>query len=376
MHLVYALPSDGADRSGELVPRMAADAESIDTWWRSQDPSRAPSFDVTPFTCGLQPDITVVRLPQSAAQLAPIQSRAASITVGVEAAGLGSRYGKYVVYYDGPSDDDHVCGQAGGRPESGPSYALVYLATCTDVPTETTAAHELLHALGALPSGALHSCSASDRGHPCDSEQDLLYPFASGAPLSALLLDVGRDDYYAHAGSWFDLQDSAWLRMLDAQVALAVSVQGSGRVTTVQPGPDCTATCSVDWNRGSIVMLQAEAAAGRRLLRWGGACRGDGACSVTLNAPASVSAVFGPASFRLSVSVAGKGVVRSVPAGITCRGRCSAAFTSYKPVRLRATPAKGWRFARWSGACTGRRSTCAVPLNKAAAARAVFARAF
>jgi hypothetical protein len=354
---------------------MAADAESIDTWWRGQDPTRAPRFDVTPFACGLQPDISVVRLPQSAAQLAAIQSRAASITVGVEAAGLGSRYGKYVVYYDGPSNDVDVCGQAGGRPDSGPSYALVYLAACTDVPTETTAAHELLHALGALPSGAPHSCSPADRGHPCDSEQDVLYPFASGAPLSGLLLDAGRDDYYAHAGSWFDLQDSAWLRMLDAQVALAVSVEGGGRVTTVQPGPDCTAACSADWNRGSTVMLQAEAPAGRRLLRWSGACRGDGACSVTLNAPASVVAVFGPARFRLSVSVAGKGVVRSVPAGIACRGRCSAAFTSYKLVRLRATPAKGWRFARWSGACAGRRSTCAVPLSKAAAALAVFARA-
>ena len=48
---------------------------------------------------------------------------------------------------------------------------------------------ELLHALGALPAGAPHPCSASDDGHPCDSEQDILYPYASGAALSSLILD-------------------------------------------------------------------------------------------------------------------------------------------------------------------------------------------
>ena len=353
---------------------MASDAESIETWWRGQDPTRAPRIDVTAFPCGLQPDVSIVRLPQQGAQLAPIQSRAAAITVGLSAAGLGSTYGKYLVYYDGPTDDPDVCGQAGGRQDSGPSYAMVYVTACTEVPTDTTGAHELLHALGALPRGAPHACSPADPGHPCDSVQDVLYPVASGAPLSALLLDVGRDDYYGHSGPWFDLQDSLWLRMLDAQVSLAVSVQGGGKVTTVQPGPDSTATCSVDWNRGSSVMLQAVAPAGKRLLRWAGACRGERDCSVTLTAPTSVSAVFGPARFRLSVSVAGKGVVRSAPSGIACRGRCSAAFTSYKAVRLRATSAKGWRFARWSGSCSGTRARCSVPMSTAAAARAVFVR--
>jgi len=69
----------------------------------------------------------------------------------------------------------------------------VYLGACTDVPNASVAAHELLHALSALPDGAPHPCSLEDDGHPCDSQQDILYPFASGALPQGLVLDVGRD---------------------------------------------------------------------------------------------------------------------------------------------------------------------------------------
>ena len=46
-----------------------------------------------------------------------------------------------------------ICGVGGGDLSSGPSYAIVIQAGCADVPTDTTATHELLHALGSrLPS--------------------------------------------------------------------------------------------------------------------------------------------------------------------------------------------------------------------------------
>jgi Divergent InlB B-repeat domain len=372
VHVVYAFPNDGADRSGEVLPVIAADVEQIESWWRGQDPIRLPRFDVTPFPCGLQPDLTVLRLPQSAGQLA--SGPRTSLMVGsLGAAGLGSTFGKYLVYYDGPVLAANVCGQAGRSADSGPSYAFVYLAACAGVPPSTTAAHELLHALGALPAGATHPCP-NDDGHPCDSQQDVLYPRASGAALEQLVLDVGRDDYYGHAGSWFDLQDSLWVRKLDAQVTLTVSVTGGGRVVSLQPGPECTATCSAEWDAGTRIILQPVAGAGRRFVHWSGACRGSGQCELSLAASAAASAFFAPARFRLAVSVAGRGVVRSSPAGLTCRPRCAATFTSYRGVRLQARPAKGWRFARWTGACAGTRRTCIVPMTAAAAARATFAR--
>jgi len=374
VHVVYAIPGDGADHSAEFGQRISDDVDQITAWWTGQDPTRAPRFDVTPFSCGNQVDLTLVRLPQSGAQLAPSQGRAASLATGVMAAGLGSAFGKYLVYYDGPANDPDLCGQGGGAEDAGPDYAFVYATACTDVPTAAIAAHELLHSLSALPQGAPHACSADDDGHPCDSTQDVLYPFASGDPLSSLVLDVGHDDYYAHSGNWFDIQDSIWLTHVGDQAPLTISVRGGGRVVSLAPSPDCTATCSVDWNRGATVQLEGIPAAGKRFVRWSGGCTGTGACTVRVGAPTSVGAFFAPARFRLDVGVTGQGLVRSAPRGLACRVRCAISFTSYKAVRLTAVPAKGWRFSRWTGSCTGRRTICSVPMTKAASARAVFAR--
>ena len=372
VHLVYAFPSDGADGSATVAAQISADVDEIDAWWRGQDPTRTPRFDVFPYACGPQADVTSVRLAQSGAQLAPIQSRAEQIAASLAAAGLGSSFGKYLVYYDGPSAEPGICGQSGLDALAGPTYAFVYMGACDGVRTSAIAAHELIHALGALPPGAPHAC-ADDDGHPCDSLQDILYPFASGQPLLAHLLDVGRDDYYGHAGGWFDLQDSSWLRRLDAQVPLSVSMQGGGTVRTLQPGPECTAACTVEWDGGSTIQLDPVPAAGQRFVRWGGSCTGT-TCSLQMTAPRSVTALFAPARFGLGVAVTGKGVVRSAPRGLACSKRCSARFTSYQGVRLLATAQKGWRFRSWSGACAGARRTCTVPMRAASRVRATFVR--
>jgi hypothetical protein len=111
-----------------------------------------------------------------------------------------------------------------------------------------------------------------------------------------------------------------------------------------------------------------------RLVRWSGACSGNAGCSVTVTPGAQASALFAPATFRLIVAVAGKGTVRSSSAGIACRPRCSASFTSYAAVKLTATPAKGWKFRAWSGACRGAKKTCSVPMSAVTRAKATFNR--
>ena len=80
--------------------------------------------------------------------------------------------------------------------------------------------HELLHTLGAVPPGAPHSCPGASAGHTCDNPNDLMYPSTAGEPLSAKILDPGRDDYYGHSGGWIDTQDSPWLVHLGAQTPL------------------------------------------------------------------------------------------------------------------------------------------------------------
>ena len=373
VHWVYAIPSDGPDGLAGFAALMQADAEQIDAWWRGQDPARTLRNDVASFSCGMQLDITTLRLPQAGAQLSPLQGRFSAIADGLDQAGLSSPHTKYVVYYDGPTTDVNVCGQGGSDP-SGFGAAVVYSRSCTGVSTAAVAAHEVLHTLGAVSRGAPNDCDDESSGHTCDIEADLMFPSIGGDPLSSKILDPGRDDYYGHAGGWTDTQDSAWLVRLDSQAPLSVTISGPGAVVADVPGLSCSASCTTTWNAGQRLALRATPSSGARLVRWTGACSGAAGCSLTVSPGAAVTAVFGPASFRLTVAVTGRGAVRSSRAGITCRPRCSASFSSFTPVRLIATPAKGWKLRSWSGACRGARTSCTVPMSAATRARATFVR--
>jgi len=372
IRVIYAYPSDGADRSVQLAPRLSADVDAIDAWWLAQDPAREPRFDRVAFSCGLQADILALRLSDPAATLQSSAVRGDRIEAQASAATGRSPYEKLLVYYDGPVDDADLCGEGAGTP-GGDGVAIVYLGACTDIPSANIAAHELLHSFGALPDGAPHACPDT-RGHPCDSQADVLYPFAMpGTTLAALVLDVGRDDYYGHAGGWPDLQDSPWLRLVSQQIRLTLAIAGRGSVESDVPGVDCAASCGTDWDAGSVVALEPLAGTGQRFVRWSGACTGSDRCDVKLDAARSVAALFAPDRLGLVVAVSGRGKVTG--AGAPCAAsRCVRSARSYTPLRLRATPVKGWRLAGWSGACTGRAVTCTVPMTKAAAVRARFVR--
>ena len=373
IHWIYAIPSDGADNLGGLASVMQSDAEQIDGWWRGQDPSRTPRNDIASFSCGGQLDITTVRIARSSAQLSPLQGRFSAIVDAVDQARLASSFAKVVVYYDGPTADTNVCGQ-GGSDSSGFGAAVVYYRSCTGVSTAAVAVHEVVHTFGAVPRGAPHECTGEQSGHTCDTEADLMYPAIGGEPLSSKLLDPGRDDYYGHPSGWTDTQDSAWLVRLDSQAPLAVTISGPGSVASDVPGLLCAASCATTWNSGQRLSLTATPGNGTRLVRWRGACSGAAGCNVTVAPGVAVTAEFAPASFRLTVAVSGKGAVRSSRAGITCRPRCSATFPSFAPLRLTATPAKGWTLRSWSGACRGAKKTCTVPMSAATRARATFVR--
>jgi hypothetical protein len=374
VHWVYAFPSDGQDRLSSLANVMQTDAEQIDAWWRTQDSTRLPRNDLTQFSCGLQIDVTTVRLSQSGSQLTPIEGRFAAVLNALGAAGLNSSFTKYLVYYDGPVSDSNICGQGGSDP-SGFGLAVVYYQSCVGVSTAAVGAHEVLHTLGAVPRGAPNGCLDEDGGHTCDDANDLMYPSLDDVPLSAKSLDPGRNDYYGHSGAWADVQDSSWLVRLDSQAPLALSVSGPGSVVADVPGLQCAQSCTTTWNVGTRLALTATPSPDAKLVRWGSACAGAAGCSLTVASDAQVSALFAPVTFLLTVNVAGRGAVRSSRAGIACRPKCSATFPSYAPVKLTATAAKGWRFRSWSGACRGSKRSCTVPMTAATSARAVFVRA-
>jgi Divergent InlB B-repeat domain len=371
-HWIYAVPSDGADAFATYANAMQADAESIDAWWRSQDGARVPRNDLARMSCGLQLDLTQIRLPHSSAVLADDDIRFMAIAQSLGTFRFADPHAKYVVYYDGPGDPD-ICGE-GGSHMSGYGYAIVYVQACAGVPPNTTATHELLHTLGAVPSGAPNECPYPNDGHVCDDAYDMMFPFGDETPITGLHLDTGRDDYYAHAGAQLDVQDSPWLVQLDRQVPLALSISGTGSVTGDLPGLRCNQSCTTTWNADTALLLEAEPAAGSKLVRWGAGCTGASECSVRLSQATNVSVVFAPLNVRLKVAVSGRGTVRGPHTGIACPVRCAADVPSYEPLRLTAKPMKGWRFKGWSGSCRGRTVVCTLPMTANSSARAIFVR--
>jgi hypothetical protein len=221
-HIVYALPSDAPDRFAGYAPRLAGDVATISNWWLSQDPTRQPRFDLVDAPgCPTEPygrvDISLVRLPRVNGSYAFKE-----IVSDLSAAGFNSPDKAYLIYYDGTlhaGEEYGVCGQ--GRTDSHAfAYAVVYLQSCgqsfSDDERALIATHEMVHGLGAVQPSAPHIC---DGGHVCDGSADLMKSVLDqGDWLPSLTLDIGRDDYYGHSGSWWDTRDSRLLYRLDASL--------------------------------------------------------------------------------------------------------------------------------------------------------------
>jgi hypothetical protein len=241
------------------------------------------------------------------------------------------------------------------------------------------AVHEVIHGLGSLQGvNAPNECAPPDDGHVCDSTTDVLFPSAnSQTTISGQTLDTGRNDYYGHSLPGFDVQDSAWLTRLPQQ-RLTVSIRSTatrtGVVRLVSPTSfECVQSCALDLDQGVAATLVAAPREGAGFVRWTGGCTGSGSCSVTLDSARTVTAVFGTTTFRLTTSVGGRGTISSTPVGVTCPGRCSAAFRADSSIRLRAAASPGFRFAGWTGSCTGTKP-CVVKLNRNRTVRATFRR--
>ena len=375
VRVLYAVPADGVDRSAELAPRIAAEVDEVDAWWRREDSSRTPRFDRYADPCGPQLDLGVLRL--AGATIGTTDVGRLFDVVSAELRGQPfSSDTKYLVYYDGPSTS-RICGIGGGFQDSF-GVAIVFLGGCSSLgSTAQVAVHELLHAFGLLAAGGPPHACPDDPGHVCDSTGDVLYIYAQPSPLSSFQLDVGRDDYYLHGGPWWDLATSPWLLRVNEQLPLALRLDGRGRVSSDLPGLDCSASCETTWNAGMPLTLTAEPAAGQRFVRWGGACSGGAeTCALAVEPGRPVTALFAPESFRLTVTVRGRGVVRTEPAGLvgTAARPRAAAFTSFSPVRLVARPAPGWRVRAWGGAASGTRARVTVPMTRPTAVRVTFVR--
>lgn len=149
---------------------------------------------------------------------------------------------------------------------------------------------------------------------------------------------------------------------------------GSGTITSYPAGMNCTGNpCAGNFPTGTTVTLTPTAAANSVFTGWSGDnCSGTGTCAAVLNSNQFVTASFTQTAANVAVTVVGSGTVTSNPAGVTCPGTCTAAFSLGTKVTLTASPGSKITFTGWSGGGCSGTGTCAVTVNANQAVNATF----
>jgi hypothetical protein len=215
--VVYALPSDGVDRALDTNGGLAG---SVAVWqqWLVEQAGRGLRLDQYQG----QLDIQFVRLSRTDAQL---RSHGVYLRDQLEyelaGAGLLVPNKIYAMYYDGSTDVG--CGGApwppdlfgqvtalylGGAPPGAPSCGSNPFARPPAEPgyLEFAMLHEVLHALGMVPSDAPNHVTS----HVSQDPRDIMY--AGALPWQPSMLDVNHDDYFMHGvAGRLDLNASAFL---------------------------------------------------------------------------------------------------------------------------------------------------------------------
>ena len=158
------------------------------------------------------------------------------------------------------------------------------------------------------------------------------------------------------ATNWAIFSDLGYDPLSFPSLTVSLSGTGGGTVASQDGFINCGTTCSYSYYSGSQAILTASPARGSFFSGWTGCDSQNGnTCMVTVVSSRSVTAEFSqsPVYYELSVSTLGHGSVASVDGLINCPGSCSHFYLANTGVTLNASPAQGWTFSGWSGACTG-----------------------
>ena len=239
VHILYVLPSDGADRQLDVNGTLANTVGSWQTWLAGQTGGRRLRVD----TFGGALDITVVRLSRTDAVM---KSYGAFVrdTIEKELVGRGFTTATklYAVYYDGGST--WACGGGAWPPALPGRVGVMYLQgtptgafPCNTNPFATSPTappgymefgmiHEILHTLGFVATNAPHQTLSGHLPEP----NDLMYAGSAPWALPNLVLDVGRDDYYGDnvPAGVLNLRDSPYL--MPATGATVAELFGSATI--------------------------------------------------------------------------------------------------------------------------------------------------
>ncbi len=169
----------------------------------------------------------------------------------------------------------------------------------------------------------------------------------------------------------------------------STSGTGIGTVVSAPAAISCGIYCTGSFTSGDTVTLWAIPSAGSTFNGWsGGGCSGTAStCIVAMSQALTVTAGFTliPGQNTLTITNvngvgsavidSAAGAVTSDTGGISCGNTgtaCSASFASTSTVTLTATPATGYTFAGWGGACWGIGSTCTLMMSNSMSVTATF----
>src|SRR3954471_24278631 len=274
-HGVYMVAADAPDRFGSLATAMQSDAFQASSLLESSY-GRAIRFDIGT-SCGPRYlDISVVRMPETSAELAALAHTPTgtfdAVTHALDAAGFttiqptdtldeaAARTRNYLVWLDAPAPSAS-CGQATiyDDPSRGPDNlnnfrgkAAIVFRNGDGFCSSNAARHEMGHNLGGLQSVAPH---AFDGSHCNDAYEDTMcYPNAPlvGSGERGQFFDYGNDDYWSLPGAplpWWTVDENRFLCPDAACNVVAgggspdpAPVDGPDSTTVVRPTPETVVT--------------------------------------------------------------------------------------------------------------------------------------
>jgi len=202
IHLVYALPADGADEQWDINGTIESIAASMQSWLRERAPVQGLRFDSKNGVL----DITFVRLALTSSQIAQASVTSIPLMDGLLEAGFDDPAKIYAVWFPFPGSAggfSSVCGSqtANNRVR----FSFTYFERQDDpmpnrcVNQHTIMLHEVFHALDAVSPCAPNYLGQSlglRKGHVIDDTNDLMY---GGDEVGVMIeLDKDRDDYFGH----------------------------------------------------------------------------------------------------------------------------------------------------------------------------------
>ncbi len=232
IHLLYILPSDGVDHMYDINGSIAKSVSAWQNWLCNQTGGKTLRLDMRNGVL----DVTFIRLNASDNTIKTGSELPWStdpnnnpyvredIERRIIALGFTDPHKLYAAYYDGTSN--HSCGGGAWPPTIASHFAAEYMhggdpayPNCETNHLATNIAspgyfdfdilHEIMHTLGFVATCAPHH---NWGGHVGDNARDLMQAGQDWGISQGLLLDPGRDDYYATGNSsCLDLANSAFL---------------------------------------------------------------------------------------------------------------------------------------------------------------------